>query len=260
MANASGSVPSSTTASQHGAGLLRHHDEVKRQARDPHLGYLALAGCLLVGLSFAVVLTIDAAPSSGDTTAVASATGNGQTHQHVVGLAGEIPITDRDTRRLLADQLAAARRSVRGIHTTADARAHGYLPATVDLGYLGVHYLNPELAAKPFDPARPTHLIFDQDNAQGRLVGLMYYVDNKGGAPEGFAGPNDVWHTHSAACMSNGIMVALDDISAAQCTKLGGALTPLGRSFANRWMLHVWVVPGEKNPWGTFADGDPVLA
>ena len=88
----------------------------------------------------------------------------------------------------------------------------------------------------------------------------MYYVDNKGGAPEGFAGPNDVWHTHSAACMSNGIMVALDDISAAQCTKLGGALTPLGRSFANRWMLHVWVVPGEKNPWGTFADGDPVLA
>jgi len=233
---------------------------VKRRGRQPHLGYLAIAGCLLVALSFAVVLTVDAAPSSGDTTTVAAPTAGGQAHQHVVGLATEVPITDAATQRTLARQLAAARRAVRGIHTTADARAHGYVPATVDLGYLGVHYLNPELAAKPFDPARPTHLIFDQDNADGRLVGVMYYVDHKGGAPEGFAGPNDLWHTHAAACMSYGVMVALDDISAAQCTKLGGAMTPLGPTFANRWMLHVWIVPGEKNPWGMFADGDPVLA
>jgi hypothetical protein len=217
-----------------------------------------MAGCLLVGLSFAVVLTIDAAPGTGDT-AVAAAT-DAAPHQHVVGVAPEVPITDRGIQRELASQLSAARRSVRGIHTTADARAHGYVPATIDLAYLGVHYVNPELAAKPFDPGHPTHLIFDQDGPGGRLVGLMYYVEHEGGPPDGFAGPNDLWHTHAASCMSNGIMVALDDISSAQCTKLGGAMTLLGAKFANRWMLHVWVVPGEKNPWGLFADGDPVLA
>lgn len=37
-------------------------------------------------------------------------------------------------------------------------------------------------------------------------------------------------------------------------------MTSLGPEFRNRWMLHAWVVRGQKNPWGLFANGDPALA
>jgi hypothetical protein len=216
------------------------------------LGLTALAVYVMGLLTLGIGVAVASAPDSPSTTPAA--------HQHVIGPATEVPIADAATRAKLSEQLGEARKAVAGIHTAADAMAQGYKPATIALAFLGTHYLKPEFLDKPFSPSRPTHLIFDSDKPDARLVGLMYYVDAKGGAPDGFAGPNDLWHTHAAACMSNGFMLALDDISSGQCTKLGGAMTPLGPKFANRWMLHVWAVPGEKNPWGMFADGDPVLA
>ena len=134
------------------------------------------------------------------------------------------------------------------------------MPVTLDLAFLGVHYLNPKYLDMPFSPKRPTHLIFDRDGPGGRMIGLMYYIHTPGDAPDGFVGPNDHWHNHRGACMANGLMLALDDVTEQSCTRLGGSLEPLPPSFASRWMLHVWVVPGNVNPWGTFADGNPTLA
>jgi hypothetical protein len=216
------------------------------------LGLTALAVYVMGILTLGIGVAVASAPSAPSATTPA--------HQHVIGPATEVPITDTATRVKLRQQLDAARKSVAGIHTAADAIARGYKPATIALAFLGTHYLKPEFLNKPFSPSRPTHLIFASDKLDARLVGLMYYVDEKGGPPDGFAGPNDVWHTHAAACMSGGFMLALDDISVGQCTKMGGVMTPLGPKFAHRWMLHVWLVPGEKNPWGMFADGDPALA
>jgi hypothetical protein len=88
----------------------------------------------------------------------------------------------------------------------------------------------------------------------------MYYINRPGDPPSGFAGPNDAWHRHLKACMGNGLMLALDDIGAGQCASIGGTITNLGPAFRERWMLHAWVVPGQKNPWGVFANGDPALA
>lgn len=136
------------------------------------------------------------------------------------------------------------------IHTAADAMERGYVPVTVNLAYLGVHYMNPAYVGKPFDAAHPTHLVFGSD----------YSIDKVGSPPAGFAGPNDLWHRHLQACMNDGFMLALDGISNDQCAGLGGTMTQLGPEFANRWMVHVWVVPGQRNPWGLFANGDPVLA
>src|SRR6478672_4467255 len=42
--HARGSVPSPVTARRRGRGFLRHHGVVKRRGRQPHLGYLAIAG------------------------------------------------------------------------------------------------------------------------------------------------------------------------------------------------------------------------
>lgn len=86
----------------------------------------------------------------------------------------------------------------------------------MDLAYLGVHYMNPAYVGKPFDPARPTHLVFGSDAPDAELVGLMYYIDRPGSPSTGFAGPNDAWHRHLEACMGDGLMLALDDIGADQ--------------------------------------------
>jgi hypothetical protein len=183
---------------------------------------------------------------------------DGSSHHHL-GPATEVAISAA-TRRKLDVQLRAARASVQDIRTAADAMARGYSQVTVDLAYLGVHYMNPAYVGKPFDPAHPTHLIFGSDSPDAPLIGLMYYIDKVGSPPAGFAGPNDLWHVHLQACMNEGFMLALDDISPDQCSGLGGTMTPLGAEFANRWMVHVWVVPGQENPWGLFANGDPILA
>ncbi len=226
-----------------------------------HLGLVTLAAVALVVIGGAIVIALDAAPSTESPAAASVAADATASHLHVAGFATEEPVTDDATRRALERQLADARASVEGIRTTDDAEAHGYVPVTLDLAYLGVHYLNPDHLEQPFSPSRPTHLIFDHDGPGARLIGIMYYVDTNGGdAPAGFAGPNDHWHNHTAACMADGLMLALDDITERSCTRLGGALEPLPEGFASRWMLHVWVVPDNENPWGIFADGNPALA
>jgi hypothetical protein len=232
------------------------------------LPLLAAAGVVVVavGLGFALV---SAPRISNEGVAVAahvhsnSVDGmhvheDGQAHHHL-GPALEVRLSPT-TQRKLDRQLAATRRSVRGIHTAADAMARGYVAVTVDLAYLGVHYVNPEYINKPFDPERPTHLIFNDNSPDAPLIGLMYYVYREGAAPPGFAGPNDLWHVHEHACMAEGFMLALDDVTVEQCATLGGAITQLPPEYRYRWMVHVWAVPGQENPWGLFANGDPVLA
>jgi hypothetical protein len=225
-----------------------------------HLGVVAIVVVALAVIGGAIVLALDAAPSAESAAGASVSEAATGTQHHVAGFATEEPVTDEATRRTLRQQLGAARASVEGIHTTDDAKAHGFVPVTLDLAYLGVHYLSTENLEQPFSPGRPTHLIFDRDGPEGRLIGLMYYIDTPGGAPDGFAGPNDHWHNHVAACMSNGFMLALDDVTVRSCTRLGGTLEALPPSYASRWMLHVWVVPGNANPWGRFADGNPALA
>jgi hypothetical protein len=225
-----------------------------------HLGVMALIGVVVLAAGAAILLTLDAAPRAGSDAGATVAAAASDPHEHIAGFALEEPVTDADTRRELRRQLAVARESVHGIVTTQDAVARGYVPVTLDLAFLGVHYLNPDYLEMPFSPERPTHLIFDRDGPDGRVLGLMYYIDTAGRAPDGFAGPNDHWHNHRAACMANGLMLAIDDVTVGSCTRLGGSLEPLPDKFASRWMLHAWVVRGYTNPWGVFADGNPALA
>jgi hypothetical protein len=233
------------------------------------LPVLAAGGVLVVaaGLGFAIASAPESTPSRAaapvhvhSATSVDGTSGDGHTDHSHLGPALEIRITNPATRHKLSTQLAEARAAVKDIHTAADAMARGYVRVTVDLAYLGVHYMNPAYVDQPFKAAHPTHLIFSTDAPDAPLIGLMYYVFRDGGPPAGFAGPNDLWHRHLSACMSDGFMLALDDVTNDQCAGLGGSITVLPEEYKSRWMVHVWVVPGQKNPWGTFANGDPVLA
>ncbi|MCX6509255.1 MAG: hypothetical protein NT081_00355 [Actinobacteria bacterium] len=174
-------------------------------------------------------------------------------HSHR-GSTPQVELT-RDERVLLKSQQELARTVVTKYPTVADALAAGYQKSTAYVPCIGAHYTNARLAAS-FDLAKPSELLFDGTNPDSKLVGLSYLVFHPGGAPEGFAGPNDVWHQHisnGGLCSKGGLVIGGEAMSVEDCTALGG------RKSANKdvWMMHDWIVPGWECSWGVFAGECP---
>lgn len=177
-------------------------------------------------------------------------------HSHR-GPVDQKPINQR-TRQALAAQQEQARTVVDRFPTVAAATAGGYRMSTTFVPCIGAHYTNLGLVAR-FDPAAPSELLFDGTRPDSKLVGLSYLVYHPGGAPEGFAGPNDVWHQHNAnggLCFNrSGVVIGAEDSTPEQCRALGG----VKRELTDVWMLHDWVVPGWECTWGVFAPECPEL-
>ena len=79
-----------------------------------------------------------------------------------------------------------------------------------------------------FDPGQPDVLLYDGTGPTAQVVGIEYTVGNGVAgdpAPEGFAGPNDVW-------------------------------TDLGSGY---WRLRVWILRPFQNQTNVFADSHPCL-
>jgi hypothetical protein len=171
------------------------------------------------------------------------------------GSAPQIPLTEAE-RVLLEQQQEQARAVVAAFPTVADATANGYGQSTTYLPCIGAHYTNTRYA-RSFDPAHPSELLFDGTTPDAKIVGLSFLVYNPGGPPEGFAGPNDYWHTHSAnggLCIK-GIVIGAESMSKERCESLGGHKAGL----KDVYMVHDWVVPGWECSWGTFAGECPEL-
>jgi hypothetical protein len=160
-----------------------------------------------------------------------------------------VPLPPADRERF-DQQWAAAQDAVSRLDTAAEARAAGYTPAAVQIAGIGVHWVNWTLIDKPFDPAHPSMLLFDQRVQPARLVGFSYWIH--AGAPDGFAGGNDVWHQHTNLCIVNGWVDREMAATPADCA--GSFLAG-----SDLWMLHAWVVPGRENRWGPFAVDNPAL-
>jgi hypothetical protein len=169
----------------------------------------------------------------------------------------QIPIGET-TRMALEAQQLQARAVAAKYPTVASAVAAGYAQSTVYVPCIGAHYTNVGLAGG-FDPAKPSELLYDGTNPASHIVGLSYLVYHPGGAPDGFAGPNDHWHQHTfngGLCMgAGGLIIGAETESAADCEKAGGHKIAL----TNIWMLHDWVVPGWECSWGVFASECPEL-
>ena len=166
---------------------------------------------------------------------------------------------DRPTTELLQQQQTIARGVAEKYPTVADAEAAGYQASSVFVPCIGAHYTNIGLVGG-FDPAAPSELLFDGTKPESKIVGLSYLVYHPGGAPEGFAGPNDHWHQHNAnegLCFSraNGIVIGAEDVSPEDCAQRGG----VKRELPDIWMLHDWIVPGWECSWGVFAPECPEL-
>ena len=162
------------------------------------------------------------------------------------------------TRELLAAQQEQARAVAAKYPTVADAQRAGYRMSTPYVPCIGAHYTNIALAGQ-FDPAKPSELLYDATAPTAHIVGLSYLVYHPGGAPEGFAGPNDVWHQHTfngGLCVdAGGVVVGAESTTPARCQAIGGTKIPL----TDIWMLHDWVVPGFECSWGVFAAECPEL-
>ncbi|MBV9410445.1 MAG: hypothetical protein JO148_02515 [Acidimicrobiia bacterium] len=165
---------------------------------------------------------------------------------------------DEATRSQLETQQTLARAVVQKYPTVADAERAGYVESTVYVPCIGAHYTNIALS-RGFDPSTPSELLYDGTQPTSRIVGLSYLVYNPGGPPQGFAGPNDLWHQHNfngGLCFNAyGQVIGSESVSQAQCAGLGGKKVEL----IDTWMLHDWVVPGFECSWGVFAPECPEL-
>jgi hypothetical protein len=165
---------------------------------------------------------------------------------------------DEATRSQLQAQQQQARAVAARYPTVADAERAGYQESTVYVPCIGAHYTNVGLAGA-FNPSAPSELLYDGTAPTARIVGLSYLVWHPGGAPDGFAGPNDVWHQHTfngGLCITGaGIVIGAEATTPAECAARGGAKVPL----TDVWMLHDWVVPGFECSWGVFAPECPEL-
>jgi len=167
------------------------------------------------------------------------------------------PISNED-RRTLIDQQKQARSVIDKYPNVAAAEADGYRKSTTYIPCIGAHYTKVSLVGS-FNPAAPSELLFDGDTPDAKIIGLSYLILHPGGMPDGFAGPNDVWHQHSSnggLCLNRqGVVVGGEATSVAECTRRGGVKNGL----KDIWMVHDWVAPGWDCSWGVFAAECPEL-
>lgn len=182
----------------------------------------------------------------------------GHSHGATVTLTEPLP---RAVRTELADELTVSRAITMKYPTVADAKAAGLQLAGQFVPGSAAHYVDIEVGmATTFDLERPLAWLYSGTDDDSVVVGVMYYLATDQ-APEGFAGPLDVWHQHTGACY-----VARDDGelfvpfspdhdgTKAECDEFqGNFITQTG------WMVHVWDAPGWESPLGVFSHDHPEL-
>jgi hypothetical protein len=159
-----------------------------------------------------------------------------------------VPVPRR-LQATFAAEIASARNAAARLMTPTAAAKAGYISAAPFAPGDGVHWIRWDLVAAPFDPARPSMLLFSDTTEDARLIAFSYYTRHAGSPPAGFAGSNDRWHQHRGLCITAGRTTG-EDMQANAC---GG----IWLNGADLWMLHAWIVPGEANAWGLLAPIDP---
>jgi len=198
-----------------------------------------------------------AAASTGDDRGLSSLR-NGHHHEIV---AEEL---DAATQADLDEQLAVTREVAAQNPTVAAAEANGYRRIGPYFPGIGAHYgrMGPEETNRAGVMDRtallhPLAIIYEGTEPTSQVAGFMY-LSLSDTEPEGFAGPNDVWHYHEQLCLKYlpdgeiDVPFGLDRQSTdAQCQAAGGNILPV-----SPWMVHVWSAPGwDDDPdVGTFGE------
>ena len=173
-------------------------------------------------------------------------------HEHEEPESAAAPLSPTQSDALAA-QLTAAAGVVPLYNTIAEAEAAGYVQASKGVDGVGAHWVKWSLVDRPFDPAAPSMLLFEEVKwGQGlELIGLSYWVASTD-QPDGFAGDADLWHQHFGLCFEGSWLMTEDILDRTSCSGdwINGS---------DLWMLHAWVVPGMENRLGQFAAVNPRL-
>ena len=154
----------------------------------------------------------------------------------------------------LASGLRAAAQIACELRTPADAQRAGYGLSAYFTEGIGTHWTNWRLVDEPFDPARPSMLLYGPHLGETQLVGFSYWVRTSDpSGPAGFAGPADRWHRHYGMCFDRTGLLQREDVRSP--TLCSGVYL----NGSDMWMLHAWIVPGDANVWGVFAPLNPQL-
>jgi hypothetical protein len=186
---------------------------------------------------------------------------NGVQHSH--GFEQAMSVGDR---RELSREMNISRETALQYPTLADAEKAGLHragPFSPGLGTHMISYANYGYGATATrltdDQIRhPLAWIYDGTKPDSPVAGLFYSAAVAN--PEGFIGPNDVWHQHTNICITQGPsgidtpLGADRDATVAQCKAVGGNLIK-----ATGPLLHVWTVPGYEDSQGVFAHLNPAV-
>jgi hypothetical protein len=172
------------------------------------------------------------------------------------GRAGPEPALDvhGTAVKALADEVRAAARIACRLRTTSNAARAGYVRSSNYTEGVGTHWTNWGLVDKPFDPTRPSMLLYGPRRGESHLVGFSYWVRTADPAgPAGFTGPDDHWHRQFG--------LGFDRVGFREREYLNSPRQCDGvyLNGSDIWMLHAWIVPGAANTWGVFAPLNPQL-
>ena len=170
---------------------------------------------------------------------------SGSTSGHLAVAVPADPTMSRADASELHAQLLEAAHAACNLLDTESAQRAGYYLGSSEVEGVGTHWINWSLMNKPFDPARPSMLLFSTQGAQSHLVGFSYWVRSTT-PPAGFAGGLDAWHRHFGVCFDATGQWSGEEETSSEChgTYVNGR---------DLWMLHAWVVPGTDNLDGIFA-------
>lgn len=238
-------------------------------------GFRLVLPALLVVLASLVVLEVSAEPPPAGVTAGAPPTtaspapsggaAPGATptaaHAHEAAVAKPLSATDQ---KAFSQQMATAREIAARYPTVADVTKAGYKRAGPFAPGAGAHFVAPDAesakAVAGFDLAHPLDYLYSGTDPTSVLLGIMYYTLTPT-APEGFVGPNDVFHKHEGICLTKGGDGGFDtpfpvdaDTTKAQCDGVNGEWMA-----TTGWMLHVWTAPGWESPIGVFSHDNPLV-
>lgn len=157
------------------------------------------------------------------------------------------PLSDAEKRQIDA-QLDEVRPVAARYKTVADAYADGFVDPHIE-EHGQVHLVRWDRMDDTFMATEPEMLLAEGRQPQDRVLALVYYdVTTRQTPPDGFQTDADGWHPHAGICQVNGSVAVV--VPAETCALLDGRQI-------DGWMLHAWLVPGEDNPAGVFAESRP---
>lgn len=252
------------------------HESPRSPRSVPRYVALMLFGLVLVTSGFAVYFAIEAADAAADAEilmdgidrsrlpreeAVALAllararsapVPEGEGHDHGDDHSSHEHAMTPEEQETFSAQWAAATEAVERYATLEKAEAAGYVRASGNSDGAGSHWVKWSLVDRPFDPANPSMLLFEElvRGEELELIAYSYWVTSDE-TPEGFSGAEDSWHQHLGVCFDSG-WIKDENMLREDCAGdwVNGS---------DLWMLHAWVVPGLENDLGRFANVNPLL-